>query len=123
MKKIEAYIRHERFEAIRAELFAIGLPSLSTSEALGSGRQAGIVEHYRGATETLFMRPKLRIELVVADEDVDRAVDAILAHARTGEIGDGKVFVLPVERAFRIRTGEEGEAVVEAHHGEAAEAH
>ena len=115
MKKIEAFIRHERFEAIRAELYAIGLPSLSISEALGSGRQEGIVEHYRGATETLFMRPKLRIEMVVADEDVDRAVGAILAHASTGEMGDGKVFVSSVERAFRIRTGEEGEHVLEAH--------
>ena len=71
MKKIEAFIRHDRFEGIRAELYAIGLPSLSVVEALGSGRQGGIVEHYRGATETLFLRPKLKLEMVVADEDVD----------------------------------------------------
>lgn len=120
MKKIEAYVRHERFEGIRAELYAIGLPSLSISEALGSGRQEAIVEHYRGATETLFMRPKLRIELFVADEDVDRAVEAILLHARTGEIGDGKVFVSSVEQAYRIRTGEAGEDVLEAHLEEAS---
>jgi nitrogen regulatory protein PII len=115
VKKIEAFIRHDRFEAIRAELYAIGLPSLSVSESLGSGRQAGIVEHYRGATETLHLRPKLKLEMVVADEDVDGAIEVILAHARTGAIGDGKIFVLPVERAIRIRTGEEGGDVVAAH--------
>jgi nitrogen regulatory protein P-II 1 len=122
VKKIEAYIRHDRFEAIRAELYAIGLPSLSVIETLGSGRQAGIVEHYRGATETLHLRPKLKVEMVVADEDVDSAIDVILTHARTGEIGDGKIFVLPVERAIRIRTGEEGPEVVEAHHESHTEA-
>ena len=116
MKKIEAFIRHDRFEGIRAELYAIGLPSLSVVEALGSGRQGGIVEHYRGATETLFLRPKLKLEMVVADEDVDAAIEVILNHARTGEMGDGKIFVLPVERAVRIRTGEDGAAVVAAHH-------
>ena len=116
MKKIEAFIRHDRFEPIRAELYAIGLPSLSVVEALGSGRQGGIVEHYRGATETLFLRPKLKLEMVVADEDVDAAIEVILNHARTGEMGDGKIFVLPVERAVRIRTGEDGATVVEAHH-------
>jgi nitrogen regulatory protein P-II 1 len=116
MKKIEAFIRHDRFEGIRAELYAIGLPSLSVVEALGSGRQGGIVEHYRGATETLFLRPKLKLEMVVADEDVDAAIEVILNHARTGEMGDGKIFVLPVERAVRIRTGEDGAEVVAAHH-------
>jgi nitrogen regulatory protein PII len=121
VKKIEAYIRHDRFEAIRAELYAIGLPSLSVIETLGSGRQAGIVEHYRGATETLHLRPKLKLEMVVADEDVDSALEVILTHARTGEIGDGKIFVLPVERAIRIRTGEDGLDVVEAHHETHAE--
>ncbi len=119
MKKIEAYIRHERFEAIRAELFAIGLPSLTIIESLGSGRGEAIVEHYRGATETLHMRPKLKIEVVLADEDVDSAVDVILNHAGTGTMGDGKIFVYNVERAFRIRTGEEGEDVLESHESEA----
>jgi nitrogen regulatory protein PII len=117
MKKIEAYIRHERFEPIRSELFAAGLPSLTISEALGSGRQGGIIEHYRGATDTLFLRPKLRLEIFLADEDVDRAIEIILAYARTGEMGDGKIFVTSVERAIRIRTGEESATVVEAHSG------
>ena len=115
MKKIEAFIRHECFEAIRAELHAIGLPSLSISDVFGSGRQAGLVEHYRGATEVLTMRPKLKIEMVVADPDLERALDVIVAHARTGEIGDGKVFVFAVEEAVRIRTGERGQQVVAAH--------
>ena len=96
MQKIEAYIRHEALEAIRSELYAIGLPSMSVSDVLGAGRQAGIVEHYRGASEVLHLRPKLRLDLVVADEDVERAIQVILTHARSGEIGDGKVFVLPV---------------------------
>jgi nitrogen regulatory protein PII len=122
MKKIEAYIRHDRFEAIRAELYAIGLPSISVIETLGSGRQGGIVEHYRGATETLHLRPKLKLEMVVADEDVDPAVEVILSHARTGEIGDGKIFVLPVERAIRIRTGEESADVVQHHEAAPADA-
>ncbi len=119
MKKIEAYIRHERFEAIRAELFAIGLPSLTILESLGSGRGEAIVEHYRGATETLHMRPKLKIEVVLADEDVEAAIEAILEHAGTGTMGDGKIFVYNVERALRIRTGEEGEEVLESHESEA----
>jgi len=93
MQKIEAYVRHEALEAIRGELYAIGLPSMSVSDVLGSGRQAGIVEHYRGASEVLYLRPKLKLELVVADEDVERAIQVILTHARTGDIGDGKLFV------------------------------
>jgi nitrogen regulatory protein PII len=122
MQKIEAYIRHEALEAIRSELYAIGLPSMSVSDVLGSGRQAGIVEHYRGASEVLYLRPKLRLDLVVADEDVERAIGVILTHARSGEIGDGKIFVLPVLDAVRIRTGERGEGVVAAHDEAAATA-
>ena len=115
MQKIEAYIRHEALEAIRSELYAIGLPSMSVSDVLGSGRQAGIVEHYRGASEVLYLRPKLRLDVVVADEDVEKAIQVILTHARSGEIGDGKIFVIPVADAVRIRTGERGEGVVAAH--------
>ena len=122
MQKIEAYIRHEALEAIRSELYAIGLPSMSVSDVLGSGRQAGIVEHYRGASEVLYLRPKLRLDLVVADEDVERAIQVILTHARSGEIGDGKIFVIPVVDAVRIRTGERGEGVVAAHDEAAATA-
>src|SRR6478609_12162917 len=114
MQKIEAYVRHEALEAIRSELYAIGLPSLTVSDVLGSGRQAGIVEHYRGASEVLYLRPKLRLDTVVADEDLERALALISEHARTGELGDGKIFVYDVIDAVRIRTGERGEDVVAA---------
>lgn len=115
MKKIEAYIRHEAFEPIRAELLEKGFPSLSILEAKGSGRQKGIVEHYRGSTLTVNVRPKLKLEVVVEDKDQDLVVETILKHARTGEIGDGKIFVLPVEDAIRIRTGEAGQRVLQLH--------
>ena len=95
MKKIEAYIRHEAFEPIRMELLTLGFPSLSISEVKGSGRQKGITERYRGAELTNYLRPKVKLECVVADRDVQTIVDTILKHARTGAVGDGKVFVLP----------------------------
>ena len=117
MKKVEAFIRHEAFEPIRAELLEKGLPSLSISEAKGSGRQRGVVERYRGSALTVNVRPKLKLEVVVEDRDKPLVVDAILRHARSGEVGDGKIFVLPVEEAIRIRTGEDGETVLQAHSG------
>src|SRR6059058_171659 len=120
MKMVIAYVRHEAFEPIRTELLALGFPSLSISEVKGSGRQKGITERYRGATLTNYLRPKLKIECVVADKDVPAIVDTILRHARTGEIGDGKVFVLPVEEAYRIRTGEAGEETLQSHPDAAA---
>ncbi len=115
MKKIEAFIRHESFEPIRSELLEKGFPSMSILEAKGSGRQKGIVEQYRGSTVTVNVRPKLKIEVVVADSDKDLIVETILRHARTGEIGDGKIFVIPVEEAIRIRTGERGDEVTQVH--------
>ena len=115
MKKIEAYIRHEAFEPIRTELLQLGFPSLSIVEVKGSGRQKGITERYRGAELTNYLRPKLKIECVVATRDVDTVVSTILKHARTGSIGDGKLFVMPVEQAYRIRTGEAGEETLQAH--------
>jgi nitrogen regulatory protein PII len=118
MKKIEAFIRHEAFEPIRAELLDKGYPSLSILEAKGSGRQKGVVEHYRGSTLTVNVRPKMKLEVVVDDKDKGVVVETILKHARTGDGGDGKIFVLPVDEAIRIRTGEEGDAVLQAHEGE-----
>ena len=112
MKRIDAYIRHEVFEPIRAELLEKGFPSLSISEVKGSGRQKGVVEHYRGASLTVNVRPKLKIECVVEDKDKSVVVEAILRHARTGDVGDGKIFVMPVERVIRIRTAEEDRAAV-----------
>jgi nitrogen regulatory protein PII len=118
MKKIEAYIRHEAFEPIRAELLDKGFPSLTITEVKGSGRQKGVVETYRGSTLTVNVRPKMKVECVVEDKDKGLVVETILKHARTGDVGDGKIFVLPVDEAIRIRTGEEGEAVLQAHEGE-----
>ena len=121
MKKVEAFVRHEAFEPIRMELLELGFPSLSIVEVKGSGRQKGVTERYRGAELTNWLRPKVKIECVVSSRDVDTVVQTILRHARTGSIGDGKIFVLPVEQAYRIRTGESGEETLQAHPGVAEE--
>ena len=115
MKMVVAYIRHEAFEPIRQDLLEAGFPSLSIAEVKGSGRQKGITEHYRGSEIAIHLRPKLKIECVVDDGDAQLIVDTILRHARTGSVGDGKIFVLPVEEAIRIRTGEAGDEVLQAH--------
>ena len=115
MKKIEAFIRHEAFEPIRSDLLEKGFPTFSIVESKCSGWQKGIVEQYRGSTVTVNVRPKLKLEIVVADADKDLIVETILRHARTGEIGDGKIFVIPVEEAIRIRTGERGDEVTQIH--------
>lgn len=122
MKKVEAFIRHEAFEPIRLELLDLGFPSLTVSEVKGSGRQKGVVETYRGAVLTNYLRPKVKVECVVSDGDVQTIVDVVLKHGRTGSVGDGKVFVLPVEQAYRVRTGEAGEDVLQAHPDAAAAA-
>ncbi|MEI7625353.1 MAG: P-II family nitrogen regulator [Actinomycetota bacterium] len=115
MKLVAAYIRHEAFEPIRTELLELGFPSLSIVEAKGSGRQKGITEKYRGSSVTNYLRPKIKLECVVADGDVQTIVDTILKYARSGEVGDGKVFIMPVEAAYRVRTGESGEEILQAH--------
>ena len=112
MKKIEAFIRHEAFEPIRMELLEKGFPSLSVGQFRGSGRQKGITEHYRGSELTIHLRPKMKLEIVVDDKDVGVVTEAILKHARSGEIGDGKIFILPVDEVIRIRTGETGEDAI-----------
>lgn len=122
MKLVVAYIRHEAFEPIRMELLDLGFPSLTIIEVKGSGRQKGITEHYRGSSVTNYLRPKIKVECVVADSDTQTIVDTILKHARTGSIGDGKVFVVPVEQAYRIRTGESGEETLQIHPDAAAAA-
>lgn len=118
MKKVEAFIRHESFEPIRMDLLDKGFPSLSIAEYKGSGRQKGITEQYRGSRLTIHLRPKLKLEIVVDDTDVPIITETILKHARTGEVGDGKIFVIPVEAAIRIRTGDDGGEVLQAHETE-----
>ena len=115
MKKIEAFIRHEALEGIHDRLAAMGLPSMSVTEVKGSGRQKGFTESYRGARTTIFLRPKLKLEMVVDDRDLERAIDCILELAHTGQPGDGKIFILEVEQSIRVRTGERGAEVLEAH--------
>jgi nitrogen regulatory protein PII len=117
MKMVVAYIRHEAFEPIREDLLERGFPSITISEVKGSGRQKGITEHYRGSAIAIHLRPKLKLECVVEDQDSGVIVETILKHARTGSVGDGKIFLLPVEEAIRIRTGEAGAEVLQAHEG------
>jgi nitrogen regulatory protein PII len=118
MKMVVAYIRHEAFEPIRADLLEAGFPSLSITEVKGSGRQKGLTEHYRGSEIAIHLRPKLKLECVVDDDAVGLVTDTILKYARTGSVGDGKIFLLPVEDAIRIRTGESGAEVLQAHEGQ-----
>jgi nitrogen regulatory protein PII len=118
MKMVVAYIRHEAFELIRQDLLDAGFPSLSITEVKGSGRQKGITEHYRGSEIAINLRPKIKIECVVEDNAVGVVTETILRHARTGSVGDGKIFTLPVEGAIRIRTGESGAEVLQAHDSE-----
>jgi nitrogen regulatory protein PII len=118
MKMIVAYIRHEAFEPIRADLLEAGFPSLTISEVKGSGRQKGLTEHYRGSEIAIHLRPKLKLECVVDDDAVGLVTEVILRYARTGSVGDGKIFLLPVEDAIRIRTGESGAEVLQAHDAE-----
>jgi nitrogen regulatory protein PII len=115
MKMVIAFVRHEAFEPIRQDLLNAGFPSLTITEVKGSGRQKGITEHYRGSELVINLRPKLKIECVVDDGDAALVTDTILRHSRTGNVGDGKIFVQSVEEAIRIRTGETGEQVLQAH--------
>jgi nitrogen regulatory protein PII len=117
VKKIEAFIRHEALEAIHDRLAGMGLPSMSVTEVKGSGRQKGFTESYRGARTIIFLRPKVKLEMVVDDADVERAIDCILELAHTGQPGDGKIFVIDVEESIRVRTGERGPVVLEPHPG------
>ena len=118
MKMIAAYIRHEALEPIREDLLGAGFPSITVTDVKGSGRQRGLTERYRGSELTINLRPKLKLECVVETEQVPLVTETILRHARTGEVGDGKIFVLPVEQAIRVRTGESGEQVLQAHESE-----
>ncbi len=112
MKKVEAFIRHEKVEEVRDALSQIGIEGMSFTEIKGFGRQKGYTETYRGAKLTIHLRPKVKVEAVVGDGAVDKVVATLGEAARTGDIGDGKIFVVPVEFAMRIRTGETGSGVL-----------
>ena len=106
--KIEAIIRYERLQEVQDALDEIGVSGLNVTEVKGCGRQKGYTEHYRGSQANISLLPKLKIESVVPGELAERAVEAIVAAAYTGETGDGLIFVLPVSEIVRIRTGERG---------------
>jgi nitrogen regulatory protein P-II 1 len=112
MKKIDAIIRDERLPIVLAELKEKGYPGITISAVKGHGRQKGIKQVYREVEYTIEFVPKTRIELVVEDASMQRIVDSICEHARTGEVGDGKIWVTDVEELVRVRTGEKGEAAV-----------
>ena len=108
MKKIEAIIKPFKLDEVKEALQEIGIQGLSVIEAKGFGRQKGHTELYRGAEYVVDFLPKVKIEVVLSDEMVDSAIEAIIAAAKTGKIGDGKIFVSDVSQAIRIRTGEDG---------------
>ncbi len=112
MKKIEAIIKPFKLEEVREALSEVGASGLTVGEVKGFGRQKGHTELYRGAEYAIDFLPKVKVEVVVPDSMLDAAIEAITRAARTGKIGDGKIFVYPVEQAIRIRTGETGEAAI-----------
>ena len=112
MKKIEAIFRPFKLDEVREALSEIGISGLTVTEVKGFGRQKGHTELYRGAEYVVDFLPKVRIDVVIADDLLERAVDAIVKAARTGKIGDGKIFVTGVEQVIRIRTGETNEAAI-----------
>jgi nitrogen regulatory protein P-II 1 len=112
MKKIEAIIREEKLEAVKTGLEGIGYPGMTVSEVSGRGKQGGLTLEWRVGEYRVDLLPKLKIEVVVLDEDVPRVLNVITRGARTGQIGDGKIFVLPVENAVRVRTGDEGDNAI-----------
>lgn len=112
MKKIEAIIKPFKLDEVREALSEIGVSGLTVTEVKGFGRQKGHTELYRGAEYVVDFLPKVKLEIVVAESLLDRAMEAIVTAARTGKIGDGKIFVSSVEQVVRIRTGESGEAAI-----------
>jgi nitrogen regulatory protein P-II 1 len=112
MKQITAVIKPFKLEEVREALAEQGVTGLTVTEVKGFGRQKGHTELYRGAEYVVDFLPKVRIEVVVKSDDVERCVEAIIKAARTGKIGDGKIFVTPVERVIRIRTGEQDDSAV-----------
>ena len=112
MKKIEAVIKPFKLDEVREALSEVGVTGLTVTEVKGFGRQKGHTELYRGAEYVVDFLPKVKVEVVIKDADLDRCIEAIVKAAKTGKIGDGKIFVLPVENAVRIRTGETGNQAV-----------
>ncbi|MBI1922872.1 P-II family nitrogen regulator [Candidatus Poribacteria bacterium] len=112
MKKLECIIRPFKLEEVKEALNNVGVRGMTVSEVRGFGRSRGHTELYRGSEYTIEFVPKLKLEIVVAEENVDKVIEAVQQAAATGKIGDGKIFVVPIEETIRIRTGEKGPAAV-----------
>ena len=112
MIKIEALIRPQKLEDVKAALTEIGIKGMTVTEVRGAGKQKGFTQHYRGAEYTVNLLQKIKIEIVVHDDEASQIANTIAKSAATGEIGDGKIFLTPVTEAIRIRTGESGEAAI-----------
>lgn len=112
MKKIEVIVRPERIEAVRIALGKAGCAGLMITEIEGHGKQKGVVQQWRGEKYKVDLLPKIKIEVVVLDKDVERIVKTVIDNAKTGEIGDGKIFIYNIEDVVRIRTGEKGEVAI-----------
>ena len=112
MTRVECIIRPERFEDVNAALADLGIVGMTTSEVRGCGRQRGYIERYRGMEYQVRLLPKMKLELVVPDAQVEDVIQAIREAGRTGEVGDGKIFLSRIDDAVRIRTGERGEAAL-----------
>ena len=113
MIKVEALIRPQKLDEVKAALSDIGIKGMTVTEVRGSGKQKGFTQHYRGAEYTVNLLQKVKIEIVVADGEASSVATTIAEAARTGEIGDGKIFLIPVAEVIRIRTGEEGEVALQ----------
>lgn len=112
MKKVEVITRPEVFKELRDNLFSIGVGGMTVTEAAGTGKQKGVEGMFRGTTFETKVLPKLKIELVVEDGKVDQVIEVIQRTCKTGSVGDGKIFIIPVEEAIRIRTGEHGKEAI-----------
>jgi nitrogen regulatory protein P-II 1 len=112
VKKVEAYIKPFKLDDVKAALMELGVRGMSVTEIRGFGRQKGHTELYRGSEYKVDFLPKTKLEIVIADEMVERVIEVIQKVAKTGQVGDGKIFILPVEDAVRIRTGESGDAAL-----------
>ena len=112
MKKIEAIIRPEKIDDVRKAIESVGYPGITITEAEGHGKQKGVVQQWRGETYRVDFLPKVKLELVVGDADVERIVQAIIKSAKTGAVGDGKIFVSDVRDVIKIRTGERGDSAL-----------
>src|SRR5258708_17312007 len=112
MIKVEALIRPQKLDDVKAALSDIGVKGMTVTEVRGSGKQKGFTQHYRGTEYTVNLIQKIKLEIIVADDEARHVAETIATAARTGEVGDGKIFLIPVADAIRIRTGEEGDVAI-----------